>query len=152
MAATRARSRRESTGLRAGTKRDRCRCYCALPTQVFIDGRSIGGFDDMQVARESGALFGLLSAAGVESKGDKMTEEQLLAARRAMVPAPQLEPSLLARGVLIAHEGGILPDCLENMCVRCTRAPPSLFWGGGVLSGTLGAACCCSGPLDRARL
>ena len=98
---------------------------------MFIDGRSIGGFDDMQVARESGALFGLLSAAGVESTGDEMTEEQLLAARRAMVPAPQLEPSLLARGVLIAHEGGILPDCLENMCVRCTRAPPSLLGGGG---------------------
>jgi glutaredoxin len=85
--------------------------------QVFIGGKLLGDAEATMAANESGALFGLLSAAGVEADGAKagLTPGQLLEARKAMVPDPYIEDSLAERGVFADLKDGELPSSFPNL-------------------------------------
>jgi glutaredoxin len=85
--------------------------------QVFIGGKLLGNSEITAASNESGALFGLLSAAGVEADGAKarLNEEQMFVARQAMVPDPYIEDSLAERGFFAEIKDGELPHAFPNL-------------------------------------
>ena len=92
----------------------------ATSVRIFIGGKHLGGFDELESSLKDGSLFGFFKTAKVEIKSDMAKTNPIKTAnvRKNMIPNPYVEESLTMRNILKNTGPLELPNSVENLYIN----------------------------------
>ena len=85
--------------------------------RIFIGGKHLGGFDELEFALKNGTLFGYLTTENVKMTNavQNVRPTEVASIRKDITPNPYVEESLAMRNILKDNGPLVLPSVVENL-------------------------------------